>query len=48
VASESEGASFSGVAVRSSACETKNNSPFEYLRNSVGNVAIVQNRKEHQ
>jgi len=35
-----------GVTVGRSACETKRNLPFGYSRNSVGNIAIVQNIKE--
>jgi hypothetical protein len=48
VASVSKGTVFWGVAVRSSACEAESNLFFECLRNSVGKIAIVQNRKEHQ
>jgi len=48
VASDSKGTLFLGVTARSSACEAKSNLSFECLSNSVGNIAIVQNRKEHQ
>jgi len=48
VASDSKGTLLLGVAVRGSACEIKSNLPFECLRSSVGNIAIVQNRKERQ
>jgi len=37
-----------GVAVRSSAYQITSNLPFEFIRSSVGNIAIGQNRKEHQ
>jgi hypothetical protein len=45
---KSKGTLFLGVAVRRSACKNKSKLPFEYLRSSVGNIAIVQNIKEHQ
>jgi hypothetical protein len=48
VASGSKGTLFLGVAVKSSACEIKRNLPFKYLKRLVNNIAIEQNRKEHQ
>ena len=48
VASDSKVTLFLGVAVRGFECEMKSNLPFGCLRSSVGNIAIVQNRKEHK
>jgi hypothetical protein len=48
VASDSKRTLFLSVAVTGSACEIKDNFTFEYLRTSANNIAIEQNRKEHQ